>query len=172
MFLLAWIDLSSHRKPMGVVSRAHSWVSVWFPNISFRGLNFSPNNSSPCQHLFYFIFYFWNFDFFSSLMRLTLSNLYTFLKPKTLTFKLSLTFFQLCLGSFHFPFSSFFLKPLTYKPSQFDHSLSLKLYLSLLCSFFALSSLISTYFQVIYMVSHWIWNFRLIWIQFLLFLFY
>ena len=28
---------------MGVISRAHSWVSVWFPNISFRGINFLPN---------------------------------------------------------------------------------------------------------------------------------
>nr|POE66716.1 hypothetical protein CFP56_71507 [Quercus suber] len=58
-------------------------------------------------------------------MRLTLSSLYAFLKPKTLTFELSLSL--LCLGSCRFPFLSVFLKPLPYK---FTHSL-------LLCSLFA-----------------------------------
>ena len=30
---------------MGVISRAHSLVSVWFPNISFRGINFFPQQA-------------------------------------------------------------------------------------------------------------------------------
>ena len=40
---LAWIGLTSHRKPLGTISGAHSWVSAWLPNISFRGINFSLN---------------------------------------------------------------------------------------------------------------------------------
>ena len=40
---LAWVGLSSHRKPLGVISRAHSQVSVWFPNILFKGINFLIN---------------------------------------------------------------------------------------------------------------------------------
>ena len=63
---------------------------------------------------------------------MTLSNLYAFLKPKTLTFELSLSLSlsPLCLGSCRFPFLSLYLKPLPYKPSPFTHLL-------LLCSLFA-----------------------------------
>ena len=28
---------------MSVISKAHSWVSIWFPNILFRGINFLSN---------------------------------------------------------------------------------------------------------------------------------
>ena len=70
-------------------------------------------------------------------MRLmTLSNLYAFLKPKTLTFDPSLS--PLCLGSCRFPFLSLFLKPLPYKPSSFTHSL-------LLCLLFANFNVFSGY---------------------------
>ena len=41
---LAWIGLSSYRKPLGTVSRAHSQVSAWLPDILFRGINFALNN--------------------------------------------------------------------------------------------------------------------------------
>ena len=78
--------------------------------------------------VFFFFFYFLFFEIFDqnrikliffsqSFMRLTLSNLYAFLKPKTLTFDPSLS--PLCLGSYRFPFLSLFLKPLPYKPSPF-----------------------------------------------------
>ena len=59
---------------------------------------------------------------------MTLSNLYAFLKPKTLTFEFSLS--PLCLGSCRFPFLSLYLKPIPYKPSPFTHLL-------LLCLLFA-----------------------------------
>ena len=74
-------------------------------------------------------------------MRLmTLSNLYAFLKPKTLTFELSLSLSlsPLCLGSCRFPFLSLYLKPLPYKPSPFTHLL-------LLCSLFANFNVFSGY---------------------------
>ena len=41
---LAWIGLSPHRKPLGIISRAHHWVSAWLPHILFRGINFSLDN--------------------------------------------------------------------------------------------------------------------------------
>ena len=86
---------------------------------------------------FIYLFYFLNFDFFFQyFMGLTLSNLYAFLKPKTLTFDPSLS--PLCLGSCcHFYFLSLFLKPLSYKLSAFTHSL-------LLCSLFADFSVFSS----------------------------
>ena len=78
--------------------------------------------------IYLFILFFKFLFFFQSFMGLTLSNLYAFLKPKTLTFDPSL--FPLCLGSCCFPFLSLFLKPFPYKPSSFTHSI-------LLCSLFA-----------------------------------
>ena len=106
---------------------ALSWV-LPFPPSLFIPLS-SPLHFSTSE---FFFFYFLNFDFFSqSFMRLmTLFNLYTFLKPKTLTFELSLSLSPLCLGSYCFPFLSLYLKPLPYKPSPFTHSL-------LLCLLFA-----------------------------------
>ena len=97
--------------------------------------------------------------FFSSLMRLTLSNLYSSLKPKTLTFDLSLFALSWVLT---FPLSLFIsqISPLQAIPirsfTQFK-------------ACFALSLSISAFFQVIYTISHRIWNFRLIWIQFMIF---
>ena len=37
---LAWIGLSPHQKPLGIISIAHHWVSAWLPHISFRCINF------------------------------------------------------------------------------------------------------------------------------------
>ena len=49
--------------------------------------------ASTFFHVSIYLFYFLNVDFFfpQSFMRLTLSNLYAFLKPKTLTFDPSLS---------------------------------------------------------------------------------
>ena len=102
------------------------------PSIYIYNQNFWNTHIFPRQHLIYLFFLFFKFQFFSQpFMRLmTLSNLYAFLKPKTLTFELSLSLSPLCLGSCRFPFLSLYLKPLPYKPSPFTHSL-------LLCSLFA-----------------------------------
>ena len=40
---LAWIGLSPHQKFLGIISRAHHWVSAWLPHILFRGINFLLN---------------------------------------------------------------------------------------------------------------------------------
>ena len=45
---IAWIDLLQHRKPLGIILRAHRWVLAWFPHILFRGVNFPLNNSFQC----------------------------------------------------------------------------------------------------------------------------
>ena len=83
-------------------------------------------------------------------MRLmTLSNLYAFLKPKTLTFELSLSL-RFVLGPAVSPFSLY-----TSNLSLTSHPHSL------IRSCFARSSPISAYFQVIYTISCWIWNFLL-----------
>ena len=42
---LVWIGLSSHWKPLGTISKAHSRVSTWLPNILFKGINFSLNKN-------------------------------------------------------------------------------------------------------------------------------
>ena len=84
-----------------------------------------------------FIFYFLNFDFFSNLMRLTLSNLYAFLKPKTLTFKLYFSLSQLCLGSFRFPLSLFFPQTSHLQAIPIRSFAQFKTLSQLLCSFFA-----------------------------------
>ena len=80
-------------------------------------------------------------------MRLTLFNLYAFLKPKTLTFDPSLS--PLCLGPA--AVSTFSLYSSNVFLISYPHSL--------ICSYFARSSPISAYFQVVYTISHWIWNF-------------
>ena len=86
--------------------------------------------------IYLFILFFKFLFFFQSFMGLTLSNLYAFLKPKTLTFDPSLS--PLCLGPCcRFYFLSLFLKPLSYKLSSFTHSL-------LLCSLFADFSVFSS----------------------------
>ena len=123
--------------------------------------------------------------FFSSLVRLTLSNLYAFLKCKTLTFELSLStlswvlLFPLSLYPQTFPlqaipirsFAQFkALSQLTLLSLCVPHSYFIGLgffhyenrEISIQIHWFR-------HFQVIYMISHRIWNFWLIWIQFLLF---
>ena len=53
---------------MGVISRAHSWVSVWFPNISFKGINFFPQQCVVfVVCIFLFLHSFQIHDFLSSL---------------------------------------------------------------------------------------------------------
>ena len=63
-----------------------SWgiIYIYIYNRSFWSFHIFPR-----QHLFILFFKFW-FFFPQSFMRLTLSNLYAFLKPKTLTFDPSL----------------------------------------------------------------------------------
>ena len=70
-------------------------------------------------------------------MRLTLSNLYAFLKPKTLTFKLSFSLSQLCLGSFRFPLSLFFPQTSHLQAIPIRSFAQFKTLSQLLCSFFA-----------------------------------
>ena len=93
--------------------------------------------------------------FFSqSFMRLmSLSNLYAFLKPKTLTFELSLSL-SFVLGP---AVSLFSLYTSNFSRTSHPHSL--------IHSCFARSSPISVYFQVIYTISRWIWNFLLFFIK-------
>ena len=40
LYFLLGQALLSHRKPLGTISRAHSRVSTWLPNILDRGINF------------------------------------------------------------------------------------------------------------------------------------
>ena len=95
---------------------------------------------------FHFFFYFLNFAFFKkkklfyffsvfyATHSFTLSNLYAFLKPKTLTFELSLSLsLRFTLGSAVSPFT---LYSSNLSLTSHPHSLSLKLYLNLLCSLF------------------------------------
>ena len=39
---LGWIGLSLHRKPSGIITRAHRWVSAWLPDIAFENISFFP----------------------------------------------------------------------------------------------------------------------------------
>ena len=97
---------------------------------------------------FHFFFYFLNFAFFLkkklfyffsvfyATHSFTLSNLYAFLKPETLTFELSLSLslsLRFALGSAVSPFT---LYSSNLSLTSHPHSLSLKLYLNLLCSLF------------------------------------
>ena len=47
---LAWIGLSLHQKPLGIISRAHRWVSAWLPTF-YSEASISPSTkcyqSSP-----------------------------------------------------------------------------------------------------------------------------
>ena len=57
-FLFGWA-LSSHRKFLDTISRAHSRVSTWLPNILDRGINFPLNNIQRKIKLTRWIVYEW-----------------------------------------------------------------------------------------------------------------
>ena len=50
---LAWIGLSPHQKPLGIISRAHCWVLVGFP-IFYSKASISPSTTSCWLQIFFF----------------------------------------------------------------------------------------------------------------------